>query len=120
MIAFSIIEASFQFRFPSIKFISPSKFTIASLSKSPGLISLSFTQRGRSKGLILSLEFNDTSRYEPQTVSTRALYSFSGSITITSVPIIRLLRISSLTANDFQPQDLANTHIFAFSLLNLS
>jgi hypothetical protein len=83
-------------------------------------MSLSFTQSGKSKGLILSLELSETSRYEPQTVSTRVLYSFSGSITITSVPIIRLLRISNFTANDFHPQDFANTHIFAFSLLNLS
>ncbi|HBY75022.1 TPA: hypothetical protein DEG21_04055 [Patescibacteria group bacterium] len=53
-------------------------------------------------------------------MSTNVLYSFSGSITITSVPSIRLLRISSLIAKDFQPQDFAKTVIFAFSVLNLS
>ncbi|MDP2395970.1 MAG: hypothetical protein Q8S84_03510 [bacterium] len=48
------------------------------------------------------------------------MYSFSGSIIITSVPNIRLLSISSFTANDLPQPDFANTVILAFSVLNLS
>jgi hypothetical protein len=39
---------------------------------------------------------------------------------MTSVHIISDLSISNFTANDFPEPDLANTHIFAFSDLNLS
>lgn len=100
---------------PSISFKSPSIFTIAHRRRSPGWVSVSLRDRGKSNGLIRSFEFKLILRYVHPTVSTSALYSFSGSRTITSVPIIRERSISSFTANDFPQPDFANTHMFAFS-----
>jgi len=53
-------------------------------------------------------------------VSKITAISFSGSITITSIQNINVLRISSLTANDLPQPDFAKTVMFAFSVLNLS
>jgi hypothetical protein len=115
-----MIDSSSGLSFHIIRFISHSIFITADLSKSHGFSSLSFNPSGKSNGFILWSEFKLTSRYVHQTVSTKGLYSFSGSITITSVHNIKLLRISSLTVKDFHEPDLAKTHIFAFSALNLS
>jgi len=48
------------------------------------------------------------------------LYSFSGSSTITSVPVIKDLRISNFTAYDFPDPDFANMTSLAFSRENRS
>jgi hypothetical protein len=93
---------------------------IAHLKRSHGFISVSFNAFGKSKGFILSEEFKFIFKYVHHTVSTSVLYSFSGSITITSVHIIKLLRISNFTAKDFHHHDFAKTTILAFSTLNLS
>ena len=115
MIAFSRSASSFGVITPSISLRSQIIFTIAHLRRSPTCVSESLSHRGRSNGLIFSFEFKEILRYVPHTVSTSALYSFSGSSTITSIPIIRDLKISSFIAKDFPQPDFANTHIFAFS-----
>ena len=52
---------------------------------------------GKSKGLILSVEAREILKKEPPTASDRNLYSFSGSITMTSTPVIRERKISIFT-----------------------
>lgn len=120
MRAFSSIASSVGVISQSMRRTSPIMFTIAVLRRSPGCDSVSLSQRGRSNGLIFSLEFRLILRYVQPTVSTSARYSFSGSRTITSVHIMRERSISSFTANDFPQPDFAKTHIFAFSDENLS
>jgi len=53
IIAFSIIDSSVAVNLPSIRFIRPKTDITADLNKSPGFSSISFNQRGKSKGFIL-------------------------------------------------------------------
>ena len=71
-------------------------------------------------GFTLLSEDNEILTYVPPTASERCSYSRSGSITITSIPIIKLLRTSNLTAYDFPAPDVAKTTMLAFCNENLS
>ncbi len=63
---------------------------------------------GRSNGLIWCSELREILKYFPPVASARNSYSFSGSITITSVSNISVRRISSFTAYDLPEPDFAN------------
>ena len=68
-----------------------------------------------SKGFMWCSELSEILKYLPPTASARYSYSFSGSITMTSVSNISVLRISSFVIYDFPDPDLPNTTSFAFS-----
>src|SRR3972149_1695938 len=70
----------------------------------------------RSNGLMRLVELKEKLIYSPPTASLKALYSFSGSIMITSVPNMRERRASSLTKYDFPAPAFAKTTEFAFSM----
>ena len=74
--------------------------TSAALSSSPGI--------GRSNGLIWCSELSEMLKYFPPVASAMYSYSFSGSITITSVSNINVLRISSFVQYDLPDPALAN------------
>ena len=65
-------------------------------------------------------ELKDILKNDPSTDSESVLNSFSGSIIIHSVPIIKERRISNLTAYDLPDPDLAKITILAFSILKRS
>ena len=77
--------------------IKPFAVITALLIKSMALDS-PLTDRGKSKGLILFSLDREIFIYVPPTASDKCLYSVSGSIIITSVPIIKERITSNFTA----------------------
>jgi hypothetical protein len=95
--ALSKIHSSSAVIFQTIREIIQETLIIADLKISQTDHSESFIQAGKSNGLIFSFEFNQSEIYVHQTVSHKSLYSFSGSITITSDQNIINLNISNFT-----------------------
>gem|GEM_PF-1468793 len=58
--------------------------------------------------------------YVHHTFSHNPLYSFSGSIIMTSIPLSKYLSTSSFTKNDLPAPDVASTTLFIFSSLELN
>ena len=74
----------------------------------------------KSKGFIFAGALKEKEMYSPPTAVVRGLYSLSGSMTITSVPVIRDLNASSFTKYDFPAPEVAKMVMFAFSRLKRS
>ena len=73
--------------------------TSAGDSSSPGT--------GKSNGLMWLVELREMSKDLPPVASAKNWYSFSGSITITSVSNIKLLSISNFVVYDLPEPDFA-------------
>ncbi len=96
MSARSKIESSAADTSPSMTRNNPLIVITAERIISAGL-SAPPTGFGKSNGLIFTSEFKEILINDPPTASDKCLYSFSGSITITSVPIISERKISNFT-----------------------
>ena len=116
--AWSIIASSSGVNPPSIILINPTKLIILERKTSSTLSSS--LGSGKSNGLMWLSELKDILKNDPSTDSESVLNSFSGSIIIHSVPIIKERRISNLTAYDLPDPDLAKITILAFSILKRS